>query len=306
MRRMVLLAFAVILAACGGGSPATGGPASTDTGAGPAATAATADPGAVDPGSAAPGGNPGFAGQPSGAKVRIFNAYTDPVGTGVGLDLYPVSFITEATAPLLTVPYGTLSPVFDPLKSDDAGNSFLTAYVSGEFGNGNEVMGVTNTLTGTEVITYLVARGTGEMGNGRAGAISEAVYDPSAGGSSRTPPPAGKGRVLISATGLDQTIIDDVSWSVSFGDGCTLGPDDTEYASQLVSPGTSGSLYELKPATYTMSLHTYVSGGEIPTCKDKPVFEVQVPVEDGKVIQVFLWAKTPDALQAAVIPLSVP
>ena len=303
MRRMVLLAIAMTLAACGGGSTTTSGPASTDTGAVPDATA---DPGAADPGTAAPGGNSGFGGQPSGAKVRIFNAYTDPVGTGQGLDLYPVSFITEATKPLLTVPYGELSPVFDPLKSDDAGNSFLTGYVSGEFGNGNEVMGVTNTLKGSEVILYLVARGTGEMGNGRAGAISEGVYDPTAGGSSRTPPPAGKGRVLISATGLDQTITDDVSWSVSFGDGCTLGPDDTEYASQLMSPGASGALYELKPGTYTMSLHTYVSGGEIPTCKDKSVFDVQVPVEDGKVVQVFLWATTPDALQAAVIPLSVP
>jgi hypothetical protein len=303
MRRMVLLAFALILAACGGGSAASSRPSSTDTGAVPEVTA---DPGAVDPGTAAPGGNPGFGGQPSGARVRVFNAYTDPVGTAQGLDLYPVSFITEATKPLLSVPYGTLSPVFDPLKFDDAGNSFLTAYVSGESGNGNEVMGVTNTLTGTEAILYLVARGSGQMGNGRAGAISEAVYDPSAGGSSRTPPPAGKGRVLISATGLDQTITDDVSWSVSFGDGCTLGPDDTEYASQLVGPGTSGSTYELKPGTYTLSLHTYVSGGEIPTCKDKPVFDVQVPVEDGKVVQVFLWATTPGTLQAAVIPLSVP
>jgi hypothetical protein len=301
MRRMLLLAIALTLAACGGGSTATSGPASTAAGATGAAPDAT-----VDPGTAAPGGNSGFDGQPSGAKVRVFNAYTDPVGTGVGLDLYPVSFITDATTPLLSVPYGKLSPVFDPLKSDDAGNSFLTGYASGEFGNGNEVMSLTNTLKGTEVILYLVARGTGEMGNGRAGAISEAVYDPTAGGSSRTPPPAGKGRVLISATGLDQVITDDVSWSVSFGDGCTLGPDDTQYASQLMSPGTSGALYELKAGTYTMSLHTYVSGGEIPTCTDKSVFDVQVPVEDGKVVQVFLWATTPDHLQAAVIPLSVP
>jgi hypothetical protein len=167
-------------------------------------------------------------------------------------------------------------------------------------------MSVTNTLKGTEVILYLVARGTGQMGNGRAGAISQSVYDPTAGGSSRTPPPAGKGRVLISATGLDQVITTDVSWNVSFGDGCTLGPDDTQYASQLVSPGTSGATYELKPGTYTMSLHKYVSGGDIPTCKDKSVFDVQVPVVDGKDVEVFLWATTPDALQAAVIPLSVP
>ena len=306
MRRMVLLVIAMTLAACGGGSTATSGPASTAT-SGPASSATAAEPDATaDPSTAAPGGNSSFDGQPSGTKVRVFNAYMDPVGTGVGLDLYPVPYLTEASKPLLSVPYGTLSPVFDPLKSDDAGDSFLTGYASGEFGNGNEVMGVTNTLKGTEVILYLVARGTGQMGNGRAGAISESVYDPTAGGSSRTPPPAGKGRVLISATGLDQVITKDVSWSVSFGDGCTLGPDDTQYASQLVSPGTSGSIYELKPATYTMSLHTYTSGGEIPTCKDKPVFEVKVPVEDGKVVQVFLWATKPDALQAAVIPLSVP
>ena len=303
MRRMVLLAIALTLAACGGGSTATSGPGSTAAGAVPDATA---DPGTVEPGTAAPADNSGFGGQPSGAKVRVFNAYADPVGTGATLDLYPVPYINEATKPLLSVPYGKLSPVFDPLKSDDAGNSWLTGYASGEFGNGNEVMGVTNTLKGTEVILYLVARGTGEMGNGRAGALSEGVYDPTAGGSSRTPPPAGKGRVLISASGLDQIITDDVTWSVSFGDGCTLGPDDTQYASQLMSPGASGAVYELKPGTYTMSLHPYVSGGEIPTCKDKSVFDVQVPVEDGKVVQVFLWATTPDALQAAVIPLSVP
>jgi hypothetical protein len=122
----------------------------------------------------------------------------------------------------------------------------------------------------------------------------------------RTPPPAGKGRVLISATGLDQVITDDPSWSVSFGDGCTLGPDDTDYASQLMGPGASGSVYELKPGTYTMSLHPYPTDGSIPDCKNASVFDVQVPVEDGKVVQVFLWATTPDALQAAVIPLSVP
>jgi hypothetical protein len=304
MRKALLLALAVSLAACGGGSAATSGPASAGVSTAPNSTA---DAVATDaPSSAASAGTSGFDGQPSGAKVRVFNAYMDPVGTGVGLDLFPVAYTTEATKPLLSVPYGTLSPVFDPLKSDDAGDSSLSGYVSGEFGNGNNVLDVSNTLKGTEVILYLVARGSGQMGNGRAGAASESVYDPTAGGSSRTPPPAGKGRVLISATGLEQTIKTDVSWNVSFGDGCTLGPDDTDYASQLVSPGTTGAIYELKPGTYTMSLHTYVSGGEIPTCKDKSVFDVKVPVEDGKVVQVFLWATKPDALQAAVIPLSVP
>jgi hypothetical protein len=303
MRRMSLVAIALTLAACSGGSAATGSPAPNQTGSTPPATAGAS---AADPGTAAPGGASGFDGKPSGTKVRVFNAYMDPVGTGVGLDLYPVPYITEATKPLLSVPFGTLSPVFDPLKSDDAGNSFLVGYATGEFGNGNEVMSLSNTLKGNEVILYLVARGTGQMGNGRAGALSETIYDPTAGGSSSTPPPAGKGRVLISASGLDQTFSKDLAWSVSFGDGCTLGPDDTQYASQLVSPGTSGSVYELKPSTYTMSLHTYTSGGDIPTCKDKPVFEVQVPVVDGKVVEVFLWATKKDALQAAVIPLSVP
>jgi hypothetical protein len=306
MRRVMILVLGMVVVACGGGSAtATGG-----TGAGATAEAgATGDPGAEEPTQEQPsveaGGASGFDGSPSGARVRIFNAYTDPVGTGLALDLYPVAFTTEPTTPLLTVPYGELSPVFDPLKLDDAGNSFLTAYVSGEFGNGNSVMAVTNTLMGTEVITYLVARGSGEMGNGRAGSVSQGFYDPSAGNSLQPPPSAGKGRVTLSAAGLDETMAEDPSWNVSFGDGCALGPQDSEYSLQLVSPGTSGAEFELDPGTYTMSLHPYVDG-ELPTCKNASAFDVKVDVEAGKDAVVFLYATTPDKLQAAVIPLSAP
>ncbi len=299
MRRiMALLLVGLLLVACGGGGDGAEDP--------------EVDPGSSeDPGVTLPpddgGGSGGSDGIPSGAKLRLFNAYADPDGTPVTLDLYPEPWVDTGVAPLLSVDYGTLSPVFDPTVADEAGNMFLSAYASGETGNGNSVMSIGETLDGTEVITYVVARGTGEMSNGRAGSISQAFFDPTIEGTDGETPAPGKGRVVISAVGLDNVLDGERSWFASFGSGCALGVNDTEWAGQLVSPGTSGASYDLDPGSYTLSLHPYDTEPVPPTCAGTPdEGGFDVPVEPGKVTLVFLYAATPDELKAVAIPLSVP
>ncbi|MEO5965467.1 MAG: hypothetical protein ABIR11_08380 [Candidatus Limnocylindrales bacterium] len=296
----MLLVLGIVLAACGGGSSTPGGqgpdgqPAPTDV---PADATATSDAG-----QGATGG-----GKASGAKVRIFNAYTDPVGTLDALDVYALPYASEGDKPLLSVGYGELSPVFDPTVADDAGNMFLSGYVAGETGNGNEVMSVTETLKGTEVITYFVARGNGEMGNGRAGAITLPAFDPTAAGSVGATPGAGKGRVEIDAVGLDNVWTTEPDWFAGFGDGCALSPGDTEHPGAATAPGTSGATYDLDPGTYPLSLYLDTASGEFPTCTGKADFVgPQVTVEAGKKVVVLLYASTPDELKAVAVPLSVP
>lgn len=301
MRRSMLLVLGITLAACGGGGSSA--PVGASPGDQAAATDAPADTTAPDDG----GQGATAGGKPSGAKVRIFNAYTDPVGTKNALDVYPLPFASDGDKPMLTVGYGELSPVFDPTVSDDAGNMFLSAYVAGETGNGNEVMSVTETLKGTEVITYFVARGSGEMGNGRAGSITFPAFDSSAAGSTSASPAAGKGRVEIDAIGLDNVFTTDPSWFAGFGDGCALSPDNSDQPSAATAPGETGATYDLEPGTYALSLYAYTGEGDFPTCTGKADFEgPQVTVEAGKKVVVLLYASTPGELKAVAVPLSVP
>lgn len=296
--RGALLAILVGLLVVGCTASAPGG-AATDDGTGPGIGES---PGAVDPGG---GSGTGSAGLPSGAQVQIFNAYSDPVGTPVALDVYAAPWVLEGETPLLTVEYGTLSPPFDPTVVDEAGNMFLSMYAEGESGNGNSVFSGTQTLSGTEVITYLVGRGTGVMANGRAGSISESWFDPNGGGAEGQAPAPGKGRVGISTVGLDTTLADsDVSWFPSFGSGCARSVLDTdEFSMALIAPG-SGATYELDPGTYTLTLHDFAADAD---CSGPSVLgDIEVVVEADRASVVYLYAPTPDDLRSVVVPLSVP
>ena len=300
MRRMGLaLALGLLVAACGG----SGGGATPDGGDGTGT-----EPGVTASPDGGGGGEDTGSGRiPSGAKLRIFNAYADPDGAPVALDVHAAPWVLEGAKPLLSVDYGTLSPVFDPTVGDEAGNMFLSGYAKGETGNGNEVFSDTETLKGGEVITYVIARGTSTMGNGRNGAIFQTLFDPTVAGTDGATPAPGKGRVVVTAAGLDTVLSGDTSWYASFGKGCTLGINDDEMGRSLVSPGTSGAAYDLDPGTYTFSLHPYDSSAATPECAGTPDFTgLEVPVESGRVSLVFLYAAKPDGLTGVAIPLSAP
>ena len=223
MRRTVsLIAACILVVGCSSGGSAPSGAASSDGGRGsPASSAVTGVPSA---GGGLPAGN-----RPSGAKVRIVNAYAPLNGDPGPIDVYAAPWAGDGDAPLLSVPYGTVSEYFDPTVSDDAGDMFLSMYWAGTKGNGSELISQTETLKGGEVITFIVATGDSTQDSGRRFGSIQAFFQTASGGAlGQSTPAPGKSLLLVDTNGTENVIAkpDSTTWYFSAGTGCTKAIND--------------------------------------------------------------------------------
>ena len=295
VRRRIVLSMAVmaiVAAACSGG---VGGPAVTS---GPGSTD---DLGAGLP--TLPGGGGGTGGQPSGAKVRVFNAYTaDGSGTGA-IDVYGDSLVGSDSTPIATVPYGTLSEFFDPGVFDSDGNAFLTFLPAGVKDQDKVLMTQTETLHSSDVLTVYLGTGS-QRADGTRGAFDQVYFHhPTGGGVANTPPP-GKGLLIVTSAGLDEIMTSqaDKTWYVGLGNGCDGGLGSGPGITTTVSPGATGAEYELTPGAVTVGIYAGPSD-QIGTCTGEPIAQAQVEAK-ANVLDVFiLYAPKDGQLKSMMIPL---
>ena len=263
MRRTVsLIAACILLAGCSsGGSGPAGAGASADS---PGASVTSGASGVPAASLGLPDGH-----RPSGAKVRIVNAYAPLNGDPGPIDVYAAPWAGEGDKPLLSVPYGTVSDYFDPTVSDDAGDMFLSMYWAGTKGNGSELVSQTETLKGSEVITFIVATGDSAQDSGRRFGSIQAFFQKASGGTfGQSTPAPGKALLIVDTTGVENVIAkpDSTTWFFSAGTGCTKGINDDANSLTGAGPGSAGT-YQLDPGSYTGSIHAYAKDDpSIPTC----------------------------------------
>jgi hypothetical protein len=266
MRRTVsLIAASILVVGCSsGGSVPSGAASSQDS---PGASTSIAASGVPAVGTGVPAGN-----RPSGAKVRIVNAYAPLNGDPGPIDVYAAPWAGDGDTPLLSVPYGTVSAYFDPTVSDDAGDMFLSMYWGGTKGNGAELISQTETLKGGEAITFIVATGDNTQDSGRRFGSIQAFFQKASGGTfGQSTPAPGKALLVVDTNGTQNVIKapDSATWFFSTGTGCTKAINDDANSLSGAGPGGGGT-YQLDPGSYTGSIHAYAKDDpSIPTC-DNP------------------------------------
>lgn len=232
---------------------------------------------------------------PSGAQVRVVNTWVAEGGAGGAIDAYATYSPGDNDPPLVTVPFGTASTFFDPTADAD-GNMVLTFYPSGSKDPDDLIIQQTETLEGSEGITFYVgtSEGLGGEPSGFIQAFFETADQPSF-VDGPTPDP-GKALLLGNSVGLSDALGDsDDFLYLSVGEGClfrqgvqpTLGAGE---GPQPVGPG-SGATYELAPGSYTVTLHRYPSLVEgALDCSNPSVLDVPITMTAGKDAYLFLYS----------------
>ena len=300
-RTMLLIVTCMLVVGCSSGGSAPSGAASSD--GSPGASAPDAATSVPEAGAGLPSGQ-----RPSGAKVRIVNAYTPLNGDPGPIDVYAAPWASAGDKPLLSVPYGTVSDYFDPTVADDAGDMFLSMYWAGTTGNGNELVSQTETLKGGEVITFIVATGDTTQDSGRRFGSTQVFFQAASGGTfGQSTPAPGKALLIVDTNGVDQVLSspDKATWFFSAGTGCTKGIDDDANTLTGAGPGSAGT-YQLDPGRYTGSIHAYANdSSDVPTC-DNPALLGGIPitaVADQTAI-LLIYAPKDGDLRSLFIPLA--
>lgn len=231
---------------------------------------------------------------PSGALVRVVNAYDPLDGPPGSIELYPNAFSLPGHKPLVSVAYGTASVFFDPTVGE-GGHMALSMYQSGETGNGNSVIATTQTLSGGEVITYLLAAASTSHPSGRRnGTLRTILHD-------RNMPPtiAGQGQIVVDAIGMENISPNTTSdrLSLRLKDQCMRATNDSPSSRTPLFPGTQIA-YDIAPGQYDATLFR---GDD---CIGSTLVQVpSVQIEMGKRTLLFLYATADAAYRGLSLPL---
>ena len=301
MRRTVsLIAACILVVGCSSNGSAPSGAATGENS--PGASTSIAASGAPAPAAGLPAGH-----RPSGAKVRIVNAYAPLNGAPGPIDVYAGPWAGDGDTPLLSVPYGTVSDYFDPTVSDDAGDMFLSMYWAGTKGNGNELISQTETLKGGEAITFIVATGDSMQDSGRPFGSIQAFFQKASGGTfGQSTPAPGKALLIVDSNGVENVIAkpDSATWFFSAGTGCTKAINDDANTLSGAGPGGGGT-YQLDPGSYTGSIHAYAKDDpSIPTCDNAALIgNLAIKAVADQTAILLIYAPKDGDLRTLFIPL---
>ena len=299
-RTVVLIAACILVAGCSSGGSAPIGAASSDSRSG------VSTPGAAA-GVPAAGAGLSAGHRPSGAKVRIVNAYAPLNGDPGPIDVYAAPWAGDGDTPLISVPYGTASEYFDPTVSDDAGDMFLSMYWAGTRGNGSELISQTETLKGGEVITFIVATGDSTQDSGRRFGSIQAFFQTASGDAlGQSTPAPGKALLFVDTNGTENVLTapDSTTWYFSAGTGCTKAINDDANSLSGAGPGGGGT-YQLDPGSYTGSIHAYAKDDStFPTCDNAAlVGNLAIKAVSDQTAILLVYAPKDGDLRTLFIPL---
>lgn len=251
------------------------------------------------------GGQP--LGRPSGARVRVVNAYV-PLDDAPGpIEVYSHAWASEGDKPLMRVPYGGVSEFFDPTVYDDDGNTFIAIYWPGTQGDGNALISATETLHEGDVVTYVLTTGSSEQESGRRfGAMRTFFHGQLADSLPGDADPEGKAILVVDSTGMDQVLSspEESSFFFSVGDGCAKAAGDSDFSLTAIGPGTSGT-YLLDPGSYSGSIHEHArDDSDVPSCDDDPVLEdLEIDAAPDEEALLLFYASEDREFDALFVPL---
>lgn len=239
---------------------------------------------------------------PSGAFVRLANAYAPLNGDPGSVDVFGGYAAQEGQAPLATVGYEEVGDWFDP-GADSDGNVAMSWYPSGRTSDDDKLGDQTETLRGGERITVLLTSGGGTNPAGARYGQWLTVFEE--GGTSEPLATPGDGAALLftESFGLPNTYGSEPLF-ISAGNGC-LVPQGGTNGPQPVGPGGSAA-FELEPGNMTLSIHSYPAGGFIGEldCSVPAVLEdIEVDLDPGERAILLLYAPAADDLRALIVPI---
>jgi hypothetical protein len=243
--------------------------------------------------------------KPSGAKVRVINAYAPVTGDPSSIDVY-VTFDPKAgDKPLLSVPYGTMTDFFDPTVSDDQGDGVLAFFPAGVVGQGKDLITQQKTFTSGEALTIYVTTGDKKDDGSYGGSTIVFEHHPADAGAMATPD-AGKGLLYVVSSGLDNvfTSAPAESWYVGYGSGCEPGLGNTKGngITTTVDPGQTGAGFDIEPGSQTVSIYASPND-QAGTCTGTPIVTQPVTAKAGETDVLFLFAPKDKDLHSLLVPL---
>ncbi|HYL40252.1 MAG TPA: hypothetical protein VET90_02990 [Candidatus Binatus sp.] len=294
---MVVGLVVLLVAAC---SSATTSPSSASLA--PIETGAGGTNGPIDTGNGQPTFQAAQGHQPSGAKVRVFNAFSPVTNAPRAVDVYLDPTIDASSKPVATVPYGTLSAFFDPTQVDAAGDTSLTFLPAGLKDASKALITQPEMVKPGDVITILLTTGD-QNPDGSYGGQTNVYFNAAAADSEIATPADGKGLLIVVSSGLDLTLSNPSAqdWYVSFGHGCEAGLGSDPSTIQTVSPGATGTPYQLTPGEVTVTIHG-VSTGAPADCSTPPLVSAKLTAKAG-VTDLLLLYGSDAGIRAEMIPL---
>lgn len=251
-----------------------------------------------------PGGDglPGAAPRPSGGRIRVFNAYVPLDGSEPGpIDVYAPKLAFDGEEPRVTVPFGELSELFDPMVLGDKDAFSLSFFWHGTTGLDNALMSAYQEVHPGDVGTYFFLPGeTTQKGGRRLGALTGFDHEPRPGslGAEHAQIPEGKGLVTVDSRGIEQVLSKaaEMRWFFSVGGGCAKSTRDNDFSLAGVGPGTAAA-YALAPGEHTGTIY------DDEDCEARPVATTTFTVKEGVHSILFLYAPKDGDVRTVVVPL---
>jgi hypothetical protein len=296
---------AALVTACSGGAP---GPQATPAG-----------PQGGNSGASNPAGNPGATptepgfdfsfpafvlptNVPSTALVQVLNTYVPGDVPPFAIDVYAAPR-TAASKALVTVPFGQVSPAFDPTVNE-RGELSLSFYQQGSDASADEVMRQDELIRGGERFTMLLATSDTTSTNPRKGVSLQTFFDVGNTVDTGNPTPRpGEAMLSVDSLGLDSVWGESTNQNyVKVGDACL--PYFGQPAGSQVQPAGIGTLTDFSLAPESAPIVVYTGPlSQSATCTGSPTSDpVTATFAAGETDYLFLWSTDKSSLKSLFVP----
>ena len=299
---LMVTALAVV-AACGGGSSSpqstargpSGNPGASNPAGNPGPTSTEAAPGFTFPPYVGP------TNMPSTARAQVVNAFVPGTGAPFAIDVY-AGYPTAGAKPLLTVPFGEVSPVFDPTVSDTQGDLTLSFFKQGSIAQADQIIAQSETVAGGERYTMFVNTSTTGGGGPRNGGSIQTFFDVGGGDTGNPTPAPGQAILLVDSYGLDAVwgAIPSQNY-IKVGGACL--PIFGKPAGSQVGPAGIGSntYFSVTPGTAPIVAYTAPLAQDA-QCAGSPTSDpVSGTFATGETDYLFLYSTGKDSLKAVFV-----
>jgi hypothetical protein len=239
---------------------------------------------------------------PSTALVQVMNTYVPGDVPPFAIDVYAAPR-TAASKPLVTVPYGQVSPAFDP-TIDEHGDLSLSFYQQGSDANADEVMRQDESVKGGERFTMLLATSSITSTDPRRGVSLQTFFDVGNTVDSGNPTPQpGQAILIVDSLGLDAVWGDTTDQNyIKLGDEC-LPYIGGAPGSQVQPAGVGvGTWFQVKPGSGPLVAYTGALS-QSATCSGKPASDpVTATFAAGDMDYLFLWSSDKTSLKSLFVP----
>lgn len=305
-RRATLIGLAAMVAACSGGqaAPTAFSPPGGSPGGNPGASNPAGQPGVTPTEPVFAFSFPPYVGptnMPSTARAQVVNAYVPGTAAPFAIDVF-AGYPTAGAKPLLTVPFGQVSPAFDPTVGSAQGDMTLTFSKQGSIAQADQIIAQSETVAGGERYTMFVNTSATGFGGPRNPGQIQTFFDVGGGDTGNPSPEPGQAALLVDSLGLDAIWgeIADQNY-IKVGDACL--PFFGQPPGSQVQPAAIGSesYFSVTPGTAPIVAYT-APLSQSAQCSGSPTSDpVTGTFAAGEIDYLFLYATDKTSLKSLFV-----